>query len=314
MQPLFLKPVFQERIWGGSALKSFEYDLPSEQIGECWAVSAHPNGMSVIREGEYVGRTLEELWRSNRELFGNLVGEKFPLLTKLLDANEDLSIQVHPDDFYAYHNENGELGKTECWYIVDCKEQAEIIFGHRAQTKEEFTNMVIEGKWNELLMRVSVKKGDFFYVESGTVHALCSGVVILETQQNSDTTYRLYDYNRRDKNGKLRELHIEKSIDVTKIPQEMPIMKFKEEKFDGYTKTTFVKERYFSVYKYIMKEFAEIKMDVQPFHIVSILSGEGTITINGKSYSIKKGDHFILPHKLNHFIVEGNMEWVVSHP
>lgn len=314
MQPLFLKPVFQERIWGGSALKSFDYDLPNEQIGECWAVSAHPNGMSVIEAGEFTGKTLEELWQNNRELFGNLEGRKFPLLTKLLDASGDLSIQVHPDDAYADQNENGELGKTECWYIVDCKDNAEIVFGHTANSKEEFVSMVSDGKWSELMKRVPVKKGDFFYVESGTVHSLCSGVLILETQQNSDTTYRLYDYNRRDKDGNLRELHIEKSIDVVKIPQKMPTVNFEEQRYETYSKTTFVRERYFSVYKYTIEQFAEITMDDQSFHIVSILSGEGSITANEKRYEVKKGKHFILPHKLDHIIVEGSMEWIVSHP
>ena len=314
MEPLFLKPVFQERIWGGSVLKRFGYDLPSEQIGECWAVSAHPNGMSTVEHGEFAGQTLGELWENHRELFGDLKSDKFPLLTKLLDASHDLSIQVHPDDTYAGRYENGELGKTECWYIVDCTEDAEIIFGHTAQTKEEFISMIRAGKWNELMKRVPVKKGDFFYVESGTVHALCAGVLILETQQNSDTTYRLYDYDRRDSNGLLRELHIEKSIDVAIVPQDVPIMKFREEEYEGHTKTTFVRERYFSVYKYTIERHTEISMDIQPFHIISVLSGQGSIIVDGERYDVKKGNHFILPYKLNKLVVEGRMEWIVSHP
>jgi len=314
VQPLFLKPVFQERIWGGNALTSFGYELPSNSIGECWAVSAHPNGMCLIENGKHAGKSLAELWKGNREIFGNLEGEKFPLLTKLLDARHDLSIQVHPDDSYAHVNENGELGKTECWYVVDCEENAEIIFGHTARSKEEFISLIQAGEWNELIQRVPVKKGDFFYVESGTVHALCSGVLVLETQQNSDTTYRLYDYDRQDHDGKLRELHIDKSIDVVKIPHEMPKMSFQEDEHDGYKVTTYVRDRYFSVYKYVIEQDVEISLETQAFYIVSVLSGEGTISVNGEKHHVKKGSHFILPNKVNHIVVEGQMEWIVSHP
>lgn len=312
MQPLFLKPVFQERIWGGKALERFGYELPSDKIGECWGISAHPNGMSVIENGTFAGMTLAELWENHRDLFGGMEGDKFPLLTKLLDASDDLSIQVHPDDVYAQVNENGELGKTECWYVVDCKEGAEIVFGHTAQSKEEFVSMVQAGKWNDLMQRVPVKKGDFFYVESGAVHALCAGVVVLETQQNSDTTYRLYDYDRRDNNGKLRELHIEKSIDVAMIPHVMPNMTFQEENFDAYTLTTYAQERYFSVYKYTMNERTELKVDKHPFHLISVLNGNGTLKVNGECYNLQKGHHFILPHGMTTCMVDGNMEWMVS--
>ena len=148
--------------------------------------------------------------------------EVFPLLTKILDANTNLSVQVHPDDAYADLHENGELGKTECWYIIDCKEDAEIIYGHNAKTKAEFTEMIENGEWSPLLRRVKIKPGDFFYVPSGTIHALGEGTVVLETQQSSDATYRLYDYDRVDQKGQLRELHIDKSIAVTTIPDPIP--------------------------------------------------------------------------------------------
>ncbi|TPB32722.1 mannose-6-phosphate isomerase, partial [Burkholderia pseudomallei] len=152
------------------------------------------------------------LWSNHKELFGNMPGDKFPLLTKILDANDNLSVQVHPDNEYAKENENGELGKTECWYIIDCDDDAEMIFGHNAKSKEELEYMISNNKWSDLLKRVKVNKGDFFYVPSGTIHALCKGTLVLETQQNSDTTYRVYDYDRVDSNGNKRELHVDKSI------------------------------------------------------------------------------------------------------
>lgn len=313
-EPIFLTPVFQERIWGGTKLKTeFGYDIDSELTGECWAVSAHPNGQSIVRDGIYKGKTLSELWSDHRELFGDLEGDVFPLLTKILDANNDLSVQVHPNDKYARIHENGELGKTECWYIIDSDENAEIIFGHNAKTKEEFVKMVEEGKWNDLLRRVKVKPGDFFYVPSGTIHALCSGVLILETQQSSDTTYRVYDYDRVDQNGEKRELHIEKSIDVTTIPHQNTEVLPRTESVPGGNVTTFVNEEYFSVYKWVVDTTGNFNQD-KPFLIGSVIKGSGYINKDEGSFPIKKGDHFILPFELGEFKISGDVELIISHP
>lgn len=165
-EPLFFKPVFKERIWGGTALADFGYTIPSQRTGECWAFAAHQNGQSVVQNGMYKGFTLSELWEHHRHLFGQLEGDRFPLLTKILDADQDLSVQVHPNDEYANIHENGELGKTECWYIIDCQKDAEIIYGHNATTKEELTVMIERGEWDELLRRVKVKPGDFFMCQA----------------------------------------------------------------------------------------------------------------------------------------------------
>ena len=158
-----------------------------------------------------------ELWEKKREIFGGMKQESFPLLIKILDVTSDLSIQVHPGDEYAYTHENGELGKTECWYIIHCEENSEIVFGHNANTKEELINMIENKQWDRLLRREKIKPGDFFYVPAGTIHALCKGTLVLEIQQSSDTTYRVYDYDRVDKDGNLRELHLDKAIDVIKF-------------------------------------------------------------------------------------------------
>ncbi|MFL8939248.1 mannose-6-phosphate isomerase, class I [Rossellomorea oryzaecorticis] len=312
-QPLFLQPVFQERIWGGTALKDqFNYDIPSDKTGECWAISGHPNGQSTVVNGEFAGKTIGELWNEHRELFGGHPSPVFPLLTKILDANADLSVQVHPDDTYAKEHENGELGKTECWYIIDCDEGAEMIFGHTAGTKEEFVSKIENGEWDELLRRIPVKPGDFFYVPSGTIHALCKGTLVLETQQSSDTTYRVYDYDRRDAEGNTRELHIEKSIEVTTIPHRNADVKPFVEKSDGVEVTKFVEAEYFSVYKWQVDGYASFVQD-QPFQLASVLDGEGTLKVQGESYSLKKGDHFILPADVETFEVEGKMDLIVSH-
>lgn len=312
-EPLFLQPVFQERIWGGTRLKEqFQYDIPSDRTGECWAISGHPNGQSVVKNGPHAGKTIGELWENHRELFGNLEGDVFPLLVKILDANADLSVQVHPDDEYAAKYENGELGKTECWYIIDCKEDAEIVFGHTAKTKEELRQQIEAGNWDELLRRVPIKPGDFFFVPSGTIHALCEGTLVLETQQSSDTTYRVYDYDRIDQNGNKRELHIEKSIDVTTVPHRDPELNITTKQIQDAQVTTFIQGEYFSVYKWDVngKLVTENK---QPFLLFSVLAGNGNLQINDQTYSLDKGDHFILPATVKEFSLDGNIQLIVSH-
>lgn len=312
MQPLFLKPVFKERIWGGTELqKEFGYDIPTDKTGECWAISAHPNGPSIVGNGPYAGMAFDELWSMHPELFGNPQEEVFPLLTKILDANMDLSVQVHPDDSYAKVNENGELGKTECWYIIDCKEDADMIFGHSARTKEELIEQIDEGLWNELLRRVKIKPGDFFFVPSGTIHALCEGTLVLETQQSSDTTYRVYDYDRRDDNGNFRDLHLEKAIDVITVPHQNILTKPMVEEKNNVAITTYVKSEFFSVYKWDVK--GEATFFDEQYLLLSVIKGEGTLLHNGEAYSLAKGTHLIIPAGYGEFQIDGVCEIIVSH-
>ncbi|MEH7059736.1 mannose-6-phosphate isomerase, class I [Bacillus wiedmannii] len=312
-EPLFFQPVLQERIWGGESLKGFNYDLPSQTTGECWGISAHLNGTSIVKSGKYKGLTLKQLWDEHRVLFGNYQVEQFPLLTKILDAKKDLSVQVHPNDEFANIHENGELGKTECWYIIDCKKNAEMVYGHTAQTKEEFKGMIENNEWNRLLRRIPIKPGDFFYVPSGTIHALCEGTLVLETQQSSDTTYRVYDYDRVDGDGNKRELHVEKSIAVSMIPHEDYKVYPEIEKENGAVVTKYVQEKYFSVYKWEIEMEASFQQN-QPFQLASVIEGEATLRTVSGEFSIKKGDHFILPAGIESFVVKGNVTLIVSHP
>ncbi|WP_018664799.1 mannose-6-phosphate isomerase, class I [Heyndrickxia acidiproducens] len=313
-EPLFLEPVFKEKIWGGTALRDqFGYNIPSDHTGECWAISGHPHGPSTVKNGEYAGKTIIELWEHQPELFGHYPGKVFPLLTKILDANRDLSVQVHPDDAYAHANENGELGKTECWYIIDCKEGAELIYGHHARSKEEFMGWVEEGKWDSLLRKVPIHPGDFFYVPSGTIHALCEGTLVLETQQSSDTTYRVYDYDRTDDQGNKRELHLQKAIDVTMIPHRDAEVRQETEEKPGVVITAFAKEQFFSVYKWDVSGQAAFTQN-EPFQLVSVLNGTGTLKTGGASYPLEKGMHFLLPAGFGEFEMEGRLSMIVSHP
>lgn len=305
---LFLEPVFKEMIWGGNKMRSeFGYEIPGEDTGEAWVVSAHKKGDCRIKNGAYAGKTLSGLWAEHRELFGNLDGDVFPLLVKIIDAKSDLSIQVHPDDAYAKEHENGALGKTECWYILGCEDGATIVVGHHAKSKEELKQMIADRRWMDLIEIRPVKKGDFFQIEPGTVHAIRGGTMILETQQNSDVTYRLYDYDRLQ-DGKPRELHIEKSIDVIRCPHEEADARGKMETGDGYTRETLVSCRFYEVEKWEITKSAEINQDY-PFLILDVIDGEGTVD----GVPVKKGDNMILPYQYGTCRVEGTVSIITSH-
>ena len=311
-EPLFLQSVMQEKIWGGTHLRDvFDYDIPSDHVGEYWAISAHPNGVSTIKNGRYAGQTLDVLYAEHRELFGNRQEPVFPLLTKILDANDWLSVQVHPDDAYGLEHE-GELGKTECWYIIAAEPGAEIIYGHNAKSKEELRQQIESKDWENLLTKVPVKAGDFFYVPSGTMHAIGAGIMVLETQQSSDTTYRVYDFDRKDDQGNLRELHLEKSIDVLNIGEpanSRPVTT----KVDDLKSTLLVASDFFTVYKWEISGKADFEKTAD-YSLFSVLDGQGSLHVDGQNYDIAKGSHFILPSDVQAWEIKGNLELIVSHP
>ena len=312
-EPLFLEGVFKEKLWGGKKLKDqFNYAIPSDRTGELWAISAHKNGASTVMNGEHKGKSLTELFDSNKELFGDSTKDVFPLLTKIIDAQSDLSVQVHPDDAYGMEHE-GELGKTECWYVIDAEEGAEIVYGHHAQTQEELELAIENGDWDNLLTRVRVKAGDFFYVPSGTIHAIGGGVMILETQQSSDTTYRVYDYDRVQDNGEKRELHIDDSLAVTTVPHENPSLNYKQTKTDALERTELVSNSFFSVEEWKVNGTASFKKEA-PYTLVSILDGEGTLAVDEQTYPCKIGDHFILPSPVSGWTLDGNFHIIASTP
>ena len=305
---LFLNPVFKQMIWGGSRLKAeFGYEIPGDKTGECWAVSAHPNGDCVIKEGIYEGKTLSQLWKEEPGLFGNSDLDRFPLLIKIIDAKDDLSIQVHPDDDYAKEHENGSLGKTECWYILDCPKGASLVVGHNAGSKEELEEMIHQGKWSELIREVPVKKGDFIQIDPGTVHAIKGGLMILETQQNSDITYRVYDYDRLT-DGKKRQLHVEQSIDVITVPAPSAADSVRSAlDLPENTLNELITCDYYKVWKLEVTESVSFEQ-THPFMVMSVIEGEGMI--NGQE--IKKGDHFILPHGFGTVDMQGKITVIAS--
>jgi len=305
---LFLSPVFKQMIWGGNRMATeYGYNIPGDNTGECWAISAHKNGDDTILGGTYDGWSLSRLYAEHRELFGDSKEEVFPLLVKIIDAKADLSIQVHPDDVYANANENGSLGKTECWYILDCDEDATIVIGHNAKDKQELTEMIAQNRWSELICARKVHKGDFFQIEPGTVHAIKAGTLILETQQSSDVTYRLYDYGRLQ-NGQPRELHIEKSIDVIGCPHRDVVAEGTVKKVQDAEIHTMVECCYYTVKKICLNGEADLPMDGS-YQLFSVIEGDGRID----GTPIKKGDHFILPTGYGVFRLSGDMEIMISY-
>lgn len=304
---LFFKPVFKEKVWGGQKLKAeFNFNIPSNRTGECWLISGHIEGSTEVKNGTFKGETLQSLMKNSKEVLGGINGDEFPLLIKIIDACDDLSVQVHPNNDDASKISPNLYGKSECWYVLDCDEEAEIVYGHKALTKDELSEKVYSGKWNELLCKKPIQKGDFIYVPAGTVHALKKGTLVLEIQQSSDITYRLYDYDRLEK-GKARELHLVESIKVISVPHREAIAKTEIVKEDTATKIVLAETQDFSVYKYIIEGEAKLYQD-KPFLIVGVVEGEGTVD----HQSIRKGDHFLLPYGYGDFILRGHMTVIAS--
>ena len=302
-----LEPVFKEKIWGGRKLETeFGYTIPAGPVGECWAISAHPNGDCAITSGDYAGKTLSWLWAHHRELFRGAEGEVFPLLVKIIDAADDLSIQVHPDDAYAAEHENGSLGKKECWYVLDADEGATIVVGQRARDRAEFAAMVEEGRWGELLNEIPIHAGDFFQIDPGTVHAIKAGTVVLESQQSSDVTYRVYDYDRRQDDGTLRPLHMAQALDVIDF-DAAPIATGELPPAEGPVQVLEANDCY---------TVARIKVDgsltvptPHPFTCVSVTRGSGEL--NG--VPVGRGSHLLALAACDQLELTGDMELVISY-
>lgn len=307
MEVLMLEPVFKDAIWGGNLLSDFGYTQASDKAGECWGISAHKKGDCTIKNGEYKGKTLSWCFEKHRELFGNIEGDVFPLLVKILGAEDDLSIQVHPDDKYAAEHENGALGKTECWYILDCKEDATIVIGHNAKDKEELEEMIRNARWSELIREIPIKKGDFFQINPGCLHAIKGGTLLIETQQSSDVTYRVYDYDRLQ-NGKPRELHIQQSIDCITAPHKDYEGENIVNKYNGMTSEMFVSCPFYTLEKWKVDGEYHYEMD-KPFLNVSVIEGQGIVD----DIQINKGDHFIIPATQEKCDFRGNMTLMISY-
>lgn len=320
MYPLKFEPIYKNKIWGGRNLKRiFNKNIHEESVGESWEIASHENGESIIKNGTYKSMTIQELvTEQDQKVLGEKAVDeyhkKFPLLIKLIDAQDNLSVQVHPDDQYASRFEDGESGKTELWYILNAEPGAKIIYGLQENiNKEQFKEAIKNSSINKLLNEVEVKTGDFFYIPAGTVHAIGKGIMIAEIQQNSDTTYRVYDWDRVDDKGNSRDLHINKALDVIDFNRNDPI---KAEKIivknTNYKLTELINTEYFNIRT--VEIYKRYKADTKNkrFYIYMNLGSEVTINYNDGKMKVRKGETILIPAALGEYEIVGQTKLLKS--
>lgn len=315
-----MRPVSKEILWGGDKLKKeYAKNAPFEKIAESWELTVRDDGMSVIANGEYAGMKLKRyLSLGKTDVLGTNCQkyDRFPLLIKFIDAADNLSVQVHPDDSYALPNEN-EFGKTEMWYIMDAETGAKLVYGLAdGCTIEEFARAVESGTVEEKLNYVEVHRGDVYFIPSGQVHAIGAGILIAEIQQNSNITYRVYDYNRRQSNGSLRQLHTEKALDVIKIRSEEEIDAIRLEKAGDKIKPgTLCACEYFTSRKYTTSKenVAVIHVDDTSFVSVLVLeSQDGHLEMGDEILPLHRGDSYFIPAGKADVRISGNAEIIAT--
>lgn len=309
--PLTFKPIFKERIWGGNKLKSlFGKELDSDQTGESWELSTVRNDVSVISNGIYQNRLFTELISEfPKEILGEKIveqfGGKFPLLFKFLDASQDLSIQVHPNDELAQKRHNS-FGKTEMWYIIQADEKARNIIGFKEKSSsEEYLEKLKNKGLLSILKEENVQKGDVFFLETGTVHAIGKGIVLAEIQQTSDITYRIYDWDRTDNNGNPRELHLDLALDAINYN---PTPTRKEYSKNQNQENEIVQSRYFTVNYIPLNGKISVKKNTDSFRVYMCTEGSFSVEYNGEKFSFEKGTTILLPAVLNEYTLEGKGE------
>lgn len=318
MYPMKLTAPLKDYIWGGTKLKTeFGKETNLEKVAESWQLSCHKDGSSVIANGEYAGKTLPEyIEAAGKAVLGSDCAsfEYFPILIKLIDAKDNLSVQVHPNNDYAMRVE-GEYGKTEMWYIVDCEPGAKLLYGFQHEiSKEEFAQRIADNTLLEVTNAVEVHKGDCFFIEAGTLHAIGKGILIAEIQQNSNTTYRIYDYGRIGNDGKPRPLHVEKAKDVTNLCPPTRPTRPEGDPVDcgGYTTCLLSSCEYFTVHTLTLNSEANLRADEKSFHSLMCLDGEAELTSENGSVILKKGDSVFLPAGFGAYKLSGNGEYILT--
>ena len=303
MQKIYrLTPATKDNIWGGNKLRAYGKESEKDRIAESWELSFTNGGEARIADGRDMTEAFpRETWGTSAEKF-----HAFPVLTKFIDAQDKLSVQVHPSDEYALKNE-GQFGKTEMWYVVEADEGAGLYMGlERECDTDEFAAAVADGSVEKLLSFKEVKRGDVYFIPSGTIHAIGAGVVIFEIQQNSTLTYRLYDYMRRDKDGNLRELHVDKAMKVSLLEP------YKESVFDKNDESLIGTCEYFETRKYKLN-LSKITFNVEKDSFLSITCVGGEGKIEGEKISL--GDTFFIPAGAGEITVDGELEIIaVSLP
>ena len=309
-EPIKLSPAFKDYIWGGTRLKT-EFGMKSDldKVAEAWELSCHPDGPSTVASGACAGMTLSEyLAEAGKTALGTHCAEldSFPVLIKLIDAAKKLSVQVHPDDAYAKRVEH-ENGKTEMWYVVDCAEGASLVYGFdREISREEFRRRIADNTLTDVLNTVPVHKGDVFFIEAGTLHAIGEGILIAEIQQNSNSTYRVSDYGRLGADGKPRPLHIEKALDVTKLtPSGNPDRREAPEEHEGCTTTVLARCSRFTVTEIDLRCEAHFCADETSFHALLCTEGNAELCCGEDRLSLERGECIFVPANSGEYTLTG---------
>lgn len=308
LYPLKFNPIYKEILWGGRRIAQyFDREIPDGNIAESWELSCRADSMSIVSNGEYRGAELSTLICKYKEkILGTQIYEKyglnFPLLVKIIDANDRLSVQVHPDDEYAkLIGENN--GKNEMWYVLDAKDDAKLIYGLKQNvSREDFVNAIKKGTIIDTLNEVQVKAGDCLYIPSGTVHAILEDILIAEIQQNSNTTFRIFDWDRTDKHGNKRELHIERALDVINFDTN------KSQISNSNQKVRLIESEYFNVDEININDKHILTVPKEVFMVVMNISGLGKIYWENGTEIINKGDTLLLPASLGDIEIEGKLK------
>lgn len=298
MYAMKLSAPIKDYLWGGTKLtKEWGFVSFEDKQAEAWVLSCHKDGESEVENGEFAGKTLREVLSEHPEYIGknDKKGEGLPVLIKLIDAADNLSVQVHPDEEYAVKNE-GDHGKTEAWYILDCDEGAEIIYGFKEEiSREDFEKAISENTLTDCVNHVKVKKGDVFFIKAGTLHAICKGIMIFEVQQNSNVTYRVYDYGRLQ-NGKPRQLHIEKALDVTeRAALNVQANGRTAIEHDGFSQTSLVECDIFTLSRLDIDSQATLEADENSFISLVCIDGNGVLMLGDEAVTLYKGDSLFVP-------------------
>lgn len=304
-KPFLLRPSGKDYLWGGRRLNDeFEKQIDLSPLAETWECSTHSDGPSYVIGGSFDGATLETVITDHPDYLGirHKGATTLPILIKFIDAKENLSVQVHPTDTFAKEQENGQLGKTEMWYVLDAQKDAKLVYGlRRDSSSEELQKAIANGTIMKLLQKVPVKKGDLFFIEAGTIHAICAGTLVAEIQENSNLTYRLYDYDRTGIDGKKRELHIEKALQVanlkssTEPKQPLRVLRYR----NGMASELLCRCKYFEVYRMIInterRQIVHYRADEISFRVLLCVNGCGIIRFENEEIIFYKGDCIFVP-------------------
>jgi mannose-6-phosphate isomerase len=314
LYPLTFKPIYKNYIWGGQNLRNMGKEIADgEIVAESWEVSDHGDDMSVVSAGYFRGTTLRDLIdRFDREICPETLTGRFPILIKYIDANRRLSVQVHPNDDYArVHEGPQELGKTECWYVLEAKPGAELVVGMRkGVTREKFRDMIEQGRIVDGIRTMPVSKGDFIYITSGTVHAIMEGILICEIQENSDSTYRLYDWGRMGQDGKPRPLHLEKAMDVINFVPEEAYDRVMSEIVIPYDKKAtnhthaLVRSSFFNIDLLAYNRTITLEQGESHFNTINLVEGSCELVWSEGSLSLLQGDTVLIPRPVSEFTLK----------